>query len=140
MNKAATTQAKKRLQKLNKSAENKGNTQINCGYIRKLTKKNNKRGNGKRGKKPKLIVQQPARELMEKNKKRVKQMVGKEIHRPEIDKAKENAFGCKLKKNRAFSVSSHTKYREQLLHKVQNLISNQHDHISHANQTALLPI
>ena len=77
---------------------------------------------------------------MEKNKKRVKQMVGKEIYRPEIDKAKENAFGCKLKKNRTFSVSSHTKYREQLLHKVQNLISNQHDHISHANQTALLPI
>jgi hypothetical protein len=39
VNKAAATQAKKRLQKLNKSAENKGNTQINCGYIRKQTKK-----------------------------------------------------------------------------------------------------
>jgi hypothetical protein len=86
------------------------------------------------------MVQQPAREAMEKNKKRVQQLVGKEIHRPEIDKAKEKAFGCKLKKNRAFSFSSHTKHKGQLLHKMQNLISNQHDHISHANQTALLPI
>jgi hypothetical protein len=34
-------------------------------------KNNNKRGNGKRAKKPKLMVQQPAREAMEKNKKRV---------------------------------------------------------------------
>jgi putative cell wall-binding protein len=86
------------------------------------------------------MVQQPAREAMKKNKKRVQQLMGKEIHRPEIDKAKEKTFGCKLKKNRSFSISSHIKYRGQLLHKVQNLISNQHDNISHANQTTLLPI
>jgi hypothetical protein len=123
VNKAAT-QPKRRLEKLNKSAENKGTTKINYGCIRKQTKNNNKRGNGKRGKNPKLMVQQPAREAMKKNKKRVQQLVGKEIHRPKIDKAKEKAFGCKLKKNKAFSVSNHTKYRGQLLHKVQNLISN----------------
>jgi hypothetical protein len=79
------------------------------------------------------MVQQPAREAMEKNKKRVQQLIGKEIHRPEIDKTKEKAFGCKLKKNKAFSISGHTKYREQWLHKMQNLICNEHDHISHAN-------
>ena len=90
------------LEKLNKSAENKGTTQINYGCIRKQTKNNNERGNEKRGKKPKLMVQQPAREAMEKNKKRVQQLVGKEIHRPDIDKVKEKAFGCKLKKIRHF--------------------------------------
>jgi len=58
------------LEKLNKSAENKGTTQINYGCIRKQIKNNNKRGNEKRGKKPKLMVQQPAREAMEKNKKK----------------------------------------------------------------------
>jgi len=34
------------------------------------------------------MVQQSAREAIEKNKKRVQQLVGKEIHRPEIDKTK----------------------------------------------------
>ena len=56
------------------------------------------------------MVQQPAREAIEKNKKecpttggqRNTQTRGKEIHRPEIDKAKEKAFACKLKKKRAF--------------------------------------
>jgi len=106
---------------------------------KKTNKKNSKRGNGKRRKKTKLMVQQSTRKAIEKNKKRVQQLVGKEIHRPEIDKTKEKAFGCKLKNNKAFSVSSHTRYRGQLLHKVQNLISNQHDHISHANKTTLFP-
>jgi len=69
-----------------------------------------------RGKKnTKLMVQQPG-EAMEKNKKRVQQLVGKEIHRLETNKPKEKVFGCKLKKNRAFSISGHTKNRGQLLH------------------------
>jgi hypothetical protein len=42
--------------------------------------------------------------------------VGKEIHRLETDKPKEKVFGCKLKKNRAFSISGHMKNRGQLLH------------------------
>jgi hypothetical protein len=70
-----------------------------------------------RGKKnTKLMVQQPAGEAMEKNKKRVQQLVGKEIHRLESDKPKEKVFGYKLEKNGAFSISSHTKNRGQLLH------------------------
>ena len=33
---------------------------------------------------------------------RGQQLVGKETHRPEIDKAKEKAFGCELKKTGHF--------------------------------------
>jgi hypothetical protein len=78
--------------------------------------KDSKRGNGKREKNTKLMVQQLAGEAIEKNKKRVQQLVGKEIHRLETDKLKEKVFGCKLKKNRSFSISGHTKNRGQLLH------------------------
>ena len=78
--------------------------------------KDSKRGNGKREKNTKLMVQQLAGEAIEKNKKRVQQLVGKEIHRLEIDKPKEKVFGCKLKKNKAFLIFGHKKNKGQLLH------------------------
>jgi len=74
--------------------------------------KDSKRGNGKREKNTKLMVQQLAGEAIEKNKKRVQQLVGKEIHRLEIDKPKEKVFGCKLKKEQGiFNFWSQEKQR-----------------------------
>jgi len=73
---------------------------------------------------------------------RGQQLVGKETYRPEIDKAKEKAFGCELKKTGHFQflVTRNIKDNCCTKSKILSLTNVIIFSMQTRNQTALLPI